>query len=195
MPTSHLFLSCTAAEEFIKWATATWFSSRLCWWWHHSASERQQSADTPRDISQNNICHKGMKFWGSAILSCFHMDEGFFGLHCWQRTKSFASKQATYIIMTQTWDRIQVLGFLPALGKRKESLSEQLAGTDVKMHRYWYWVSLQFSVVAHGVIANRRCDFLVRWLNLCIRIARKKIHWLDRNLSGNVPYVVMYSSC
>ena len=84
---SHLFLNCTAVEEFIKWTAATWFLSRPCWWWHHGASERQQSADTPCDISQTNICHKGKKFWGRAILSCFHMDEGFFGLHCWQRTK------------------------------------------------------------------------------------------------------------
>lgn len=30
------------------------------------------------------------------------------------------------------------------------------------------------SMVAHGVTANRRCDFLVRWLNLCIVIARIK---------------------
>lgn len=48
----------------------------------------------------------------------------------------FARKQAIHIIMTQTRDRIQILGFLPALGKGKESLSEQLAGTDIKMHRY-----------------------------------------------------------
>lgn len=43
---------------------------------------------------------------------------------------------AIHIIVTQTRDRIQILGLLPALGKGKESLSEQLAGTDTKMHRY-----------------------------------------------------------
>lgn len=112
---SHLFLNCTTAEEFIKWTTATWFLSRPCWWWHHWVSERQQSVDTACDKFQTNICHKRKKFWGSAILSCFHMDEHFFGLHSWQRTKSFCSEASCSDHCDSNTRQNSNTGFLPTL--------------------------------------------------------------------------------
>lgn len=109
--TSHLFLNCSAAQEFIKWTAATWFLSRPCCRWHHWVSETQQSVDTPRDISQTNVSHGERSFEGVPFCHVSIRMRVSLGFTAGRGQNPFTRKQVIHIIVTQTWGRIQILDF------------------------------------------------------------------------------------